>query len=128
MKVGLEISEEKKLFRGSRIEGTIGLFRRNSGYSAEEKFRRIPYRTISRKRKCLEFRSMEQKLKQTLGIMRDEGVGSGEWRVGRREEVGIPSTCILNFYWATIELCVISFPSVPSFRKCSSAELRMPSE
>jgi hypothetical protein len=60
--LGLTISD-KKVFRGRRNDGTIGLFRRNSGCSAEHKTLGIPFRTIPQKRRML-----GSKYKQTLGI------------------------------------------------------------
>ncbi len=41
------------------VDGTISLFRRNSGYSAEQKTLGIPFRTVSQRRKCSEFCTME---------------------------------------------------------------------
>jgi hypothetical protein len=51
-RVGLAISENYSAEDG--IDGTIGLFRRNSGCSAEEKTLGIPFRTFPWRRKMLE--------------------------------------------------------------------------
>jgi len=47
----LAITDKKNYSAEDGIDGTIDLFRRNSGYSTEQKFRGIPFRTIPRKRK-----------------------------------------------------------------------------
>jgi hypothetical protein len=54
MYVGLEISDKKKIIPGkTKIDGTIGLFRRNSGCSAEQTTLGIKFRTIPQRRKKL---------------------------------------------------------------------------
>ncbi len=44
---------QKKYFAEDGIDGTIGLFRRNSGCSAEQKILGIPFRTVPQRRKML---------------------------------------------------------------------------
>jgi hypothetical protein len=45
-KVGLAISDKKNHSAEDGIDGTIGLFRRNSGYSAEQKILGVPFRSM----------------------------------------------------------------------------------
>jgi hypothetical protein len=52
-KVGLAISDKKNHSAEEGIDGTIGLFRRNSGYSAQQKILGIPFRTVPQRRKML---------------------------------------------------------------------------
>jgi hypothetical protein len=66
VRVGLGISDKKNSAEDG-IDETRGLFRRNSGCSAEQKTLRIPFQTISRKRKMLGIQNVEQK-KETIGI------------------------------------------------------------
>ncbi len=109
--LGLAISDKKNYSAEDGIDGTIGLFRRNSGCSAEQnilEFRSEPFR---RGEKCSEFflpwnkirckhsefrsepfrgrinnsefRSVEQKNKQTLGIL-------FRTTPRKRQQLGIP--------------------------------------
>ena len=50
------------------IDGTNGYFRRNSGCSAEQITSEFRTESFRGRENSLEFRSVEQKLKQTLGI------------------------------------------------------------
>ena len=70
------------------IDGTIGLFRRNSGCSPEQKILGIPF--------C----SMEQKYKQTLGIL-------FQTFPRKRQQLEIPfrSTVCLGWKHAVISVC-----------------------
>ncbi len=43
------------------LDGTNGYFRRNSGYSEEEKILEFPYQPFQRKENNSEFRSVKQK-------------------------------------------------------------------
>jgi hypothetical protein len=53
LQLGLPISDKKNYSPEDGINGTIGLFRRVSGCSAEQKTLGIPFRTIPWKRKML---------------------------------------------------------------------------
>jgi hypothetical protein len=51
--IGLAISDNIKYSSEDRIDGTSGLFRRNSGCSVEQKILGIPFRKIPQGRKML---------------------------------------------------------------------------
>ncbi len=65
------------------IDGTNGYFRRNSGCFRGTETLGIPFRTLPRKKNSSEFRSVEQKYKQTLRI-------AFQTLQRKRKQLGIP--------------------------------------
>jgi hypothetical protein len=66
--LGLGISDKKNNSAEDGIDGTNGYFRRNSGCFAEQKISEFRFEPFSRRENISEFRSVEQKYKQTLGM------------------------------------------------------------
>ncbi len=78
------------------IDGTNGYFRRNSGYSAEQKTSEFRSEPFHGRENNSEFRSVAQKQKQTLGFPSEPFSSGTKIEANSRNPLGIPFRTLLR--------------------------------